>query len=125
VCLLSASALAQAPDADEIVANRNRIPAGKREKGMLSVQLELRSGAWHAEAHRTNIRVGRSSEARGAAAEDLRLRQELDVNFESDDGLVGGGGYGRHVGIIEQWPVVSGQWSETRIPDQKNHGSIS
>ena len=47
------------------------------------------------------------------------------VHFESDDGLVGGGGYGRHVGIIEQWPVVSDQWSETRIPDQKNHGSIS
>jgi FtsP/CotA-like multicopper oxidase with cupredoxin domain len=50
VCLLSALALAQAPGADEIVANQNRIPAGKVENGVLSVQLELRSDAWHPEA---------------------------------------------------------------------------
>src|ERR1022692_2950936 len=50
VCLLSALALAQAPAADEIVANQNRIPAGKLENGLLSVQLELRTGAWHPEA---------------------------------------------------------------------------
>jgi FtsP/CotA-like multicopper oxidase with cupredoxin domain len=48
VCLLSVSALSQAPD--EILANQNRVPAGKLENGVLSVQLELRSGAWHAEA---------------------------------------------------------------------------
>jgi FtsP/CotA-like multicopper oxidase with cupredoxin domain len=50
VCLLSASALAQVTAADEIVANQNRVPAGKLENGVLSVQLELRSGAWRAEA---------------------------------------------------------------------------
>ncbi|MGB9072750.1 MAG: multicopper oxidase domain-containing protein [Terriglobales bacterium] len=50
VCLLSALALAQAPAADEIVANQNRIPAGKLEHGVLNVQLELRSGAWRPEA---------------------------------------------------------------------------
>ena len=50
VCLLSALALAQVPHADEIVANQNRIPAGKVENGVLNVQLELRSGAWHPEA---------------------------------------------------------------------------
>jgi FtsP/CotA-like multicopper oxidase with cupredoxin domain len=48
VCLLCALSLAQA--ADEIVANQNRIPAGKLENGVLNVQLELRSGAWHPEA---------------------------------------------------------------------------
>jgi len=48
VCLLSAWALAQAPD--EIVANQNRVPAGKLENGTLNVQLELRSGAWRPEA---------------------------------------------------------------------------
>ena len=50
VCLLSAVALAQASAADEIVANQNRVPAGKLEKGVLNVQLELRSGAWRPEA---------------------------------------------------------------------------
>jgi FtsP/CotA-like multicopper oxidase with cupredoxin domain len=50
VCLLSALALAQAPAANEIVANQNRIPAGKLEKGVLNVRLELRSGAWRPEA---------------------------------------------------------------------------
>ena len=50
VCLLSAVALAQAPAAGEIVANQNRIPAGKLENGVLHVQLELRSGAWRPEA---------------------------------------------------------------------------
>jgi FtsP/CotA-like multicopper oxidase with cupredoxin domain len=47
VCLLSAFAVAQA---DEIVANQNRVPAGKLENGVLNVDLELRSGTWHAEA---------------------------------------------------------------------------
>jgi FtsP/CotA-like multicopper oxidase with cupredoxin domain len=50
VCLVSAVALAQARAADEIVANQNRVPAGKLEKGVLNVQLELRSGAWRPEA---------------------------------------------------------------------------
>ena len=50
VCLLSVLALAQKPAADEIVANQNRIPAGKLENGVLNVQLELRSGAWRPEA---------------------------------------------------------------------------
>lgn len=48
--LLSTLALAQAPASDEIVANQNRISAGKLENGTLHVQLELRSGAWHPEA---------------------------------------------------------------------------
>ena len=50
VCLLSVLALAQAPAADQIVANQNRIPAGRFENGVLHVQLELRSGAWRPEA---------------------------------------------------------------------------
>ena len=50
VCLLSVLALAQAPAVGEIVANQNRIPAGKLENGALNVQLELRSGAWRPEA---------------------------------------------------------------------------
>src|SRR5208282_4472416 len=49
-CLLSALALAQVSAADEILANQNRIPAGKLENGVLNVQLELRTGAWRAEA---------------------------------------------------------------------------
>jgi manganese oxidase len=50
VCLLSASALGQAPAGDEIVANQNRVAAGKLDKGVLNIQLEMRSGAWRAEA---------------------------------------------------------------------------
>jgi len=42
--------MAQAPAASEIVANRNRTPAGKLENGVLNVQLELRTGAWRPEA---------------------------------------------------------------------------
>jgi FtsP/CotA-like multicopper oxidase with cupredoxin domain len=50
VCLIATLALAQAPAADEIVVNQNRIPAGKLENGVLNLQLELRSGAWRPEA---------------------------------------------------------------------------
>jgi FtsP/CotA-like multicopper oxidase with cupredoxin domain len=33
-----------------IVANQNRMPAGTLQNGVLNVQLEIRSGAWHPEA---------------------------------------------------------------------------
>jgi len=33
--------------------------------------------------------LGRSAEARGTRAENLRRRQELNMHFEADDGLVG------------------------------------
>jgi FtsP/CotA-like multicopper oxidase with cupredoxin domain len=44
------SVCAVAQTADTIVANQNRVPAGNLERGVLTVQLELRSGVWHAEA---------------------------------------------------------------------------
>ena len=48
-CLLYfVSAFAQAPV--PIVANQNRIPAGKMQSGVLEVKLEIRNGAWHPEA---------------------------------------------------------------------------
>src|ERR1700739_1357087 len=50
VCLLSASAIAQTPATNEIVAKQNRTPEGKPGNGALNVQLELRSGAWRPEA---------------------------------------------------------------------------
>jgi len=50
VCLLSGLTLAQAPPADEIIANQNRASAGKLETSTLNVQLELRDGTWHPEA---------------------------------------------------------------------------
>lgn len=49
-CVLSGLTLAQEPPADEIMANQNRVPAGKLENSALTVQLELRDGTWHAEA---------------------------------------------------------------------------
>jgi manganese oxidase len=48
--ILSTSALAQAPATNEIVANQNRVPAGKLENGVLNVRLELRKGVWYPEA---------------------------------------------------------------------------
>jgi FtsP/CotA-like multicopper oxidase with cupredoxin domain len=47
--ILSTSALAQAPATNEIVANQNRVPAGKLENGVLNVRLELRKGVWYPE----------------------------------------------------------------------------
>lgn len=48
--MLAANALAQLPASEAILANQNRIPAGKLENGILTIQLELRKGTWHAEA---------------------------------------------------------------------------
>lgn len=48
--LLPATALAQAPPAEEIVVNQGRVPAGKLQNGILTIHLELRKGVWHAEA---------------------------------------------------------------------------
>jgi FtsP/CotA-like multicopper oxidase with cupredoxin domain len=42
-------AFAQTP-AEEIVANQNRTPAGNLENGTLTLHLEIRTGAWRAEA---------------------------------------------------------------------------
>lgn len=50
LCLVFALAVASAAAAEEIVANQNRVAAGKLENGVLNVKLELRSGAWRAEA---------------------------------------------------------------------------
>lgn len=50
VCVLAGLTAAQTPAATEIVANQNRIPAGKLENGVLTLHLEIRSGAWHPEA---------------------------------------------------------------------------
>ncbi len=49
VCLLAAIAVAQSTT-EPIIANQNRTPAGKLENGVLTLQLELRNGAWRAEA---------------------------------------------------------------------------
>lgn len=50
VCLLIVVTPAQVPGTEEIVANQNRISAGKLENGVLSVQLDLRTGTWRPEA---------------------------------------------------------------------------
>src|SRR6185312_715572 len=50
--------------------------------------IEHRQCPGQAEAHRTQVRVGSGAERRAAAAEDLRLRQQLRVDLEADDGLV-------------------------------------
>ena len=50
VCLSAATAFPQPPAVEEIVANQNRTAAGKLENGILTVQLELRNGAWHPES---------------------------------------------------------------------------
>ena len=50
--------------------------------------VQHRQRARQPEAHRTDVRVGRRAERGAAAAEDLRGRQELGVDFEPDDGLV-------------------------------------
>ena len=49
LCLVSGSLVAQA-DSSEILANPNRTAAGKLANGVLNVELEIRSGRWHAEA---------------------------------------------------------------------------
>jgi manganese oxidase len=48
--ILIATASAQSPASDEILANQNRTPAGKLENGVLTVHLEIVNGTWHAEA---------------------------------------------------------------------------
>src|SRR5262249_33108365 len=50
--------------------------------------IEHRQRSGQSEAHRTEMCVGGGAECGTAAAEDLRLRQELRVNLETDDGLV-------------------------------------
>jgi hypothetical protein len=47
VCVLAGIAFAQTPPAEQIVANQDRVPAGRLENGILTLHLELRSGAWH------------------------------------------------------------------------------
>ena len=57
-----------------------------RKLHRLLVQHRQRAG--QSQAYRTDIGVRRIAKAGRAAAEDLGLRQQLDVDFESDDRLV-------------------------------------
>lgn len=50
VCFWGILSAAQVPPPEPLVANQNRTPAGKLENGVLTVNLELRNGAWHPEA---------------------------------------------------------------------------
>src|SRR5579862_991881 len=50
VCLMAATAASQVPPVEQIAINQNRRAAGKLENGILTVHLEIRRGAWRAEA---------------------------------------------------------------------------
>jgi len=50
LCIFAALAFAQEPAVEQILANQNRTPAGKLENGVLTLHLEIRTGAWRAEA---------------------------------------------------------------------------
>ena len=58
-----------------------------------------RQHAGHADADRAGRRVGRQAELRAAAAEQLGLRQQLDVDFQADDDAIG---KVRHVRLMER-----------------------
>ena len=50
VCFVASLALAQNLTDTNIVANQNRVSAGRLEGGVLNIQLEMREGLWHPEA---------------------------------------------------------------------------
>jgi manganese oxidase len=50
LCLMAATAVSQVPPVEPIVVNQNRTAGGKLENGILTVHLEIRRGAWRAEA---------------------------------------------------------------------------
>ena len=52
--------------------------------------VENRQGPRQAQAYRTGLRVGRSAEVGRAAAEDLSPSEQLDMDFQANDGLVFG-----------------------------------
>src|ERR1700685_1520994 len=88
-----------------ILACKNRslidaaIQSHRRERGELDrFAVQYRQSSRHAQADGTDIGIWRSAKARGAGAENLRSGQKLDVNFESDDWLVGGEGGDGSVG---------------------------
>ena len=65
------------------------VQRGRGEDGELHRALvQHRQSTRHSQAHRTDIGVGRIAEVRRAAAKDLSLRQQLDVDFQSDDRFV-------------------------------------
>jgi len=50
--------------------------------------VQNRKGAGESKAYGTDIRIGRIAEVGRAAAENLGVRQKLDVDLQADDGLV-------------------------------------
>ena len=72
--------------------HRSRLDiAAARECGLDRVvdglTIEHGKRAWQAQAHGTDLRVRRGAELGAAAAEDLRARLQLGVDFEADDGF--------------------------------------
>ena len=68
----------------DLAAERQR-PADRQ---LDDSRVENRQRTRMAEADRASLRVGRRTEVRRAAAEDLRPRAKLRVDLEPDDGLV-------------------------------------
>ncbi len=65
--------------------------AAERERGVDRVvdraAVQDRKGAGQTETDRADVRVRRRAERSAAAAEDFRLRLQLRVDFQSDNGL--------------------------------------
>ncbi len=69
--------------------------------------VQYRQHAGMAEADRAGMRIGRRTEFGGAAAEDLGLRVQLDMHFESDDRFVLYGGHYRHFLLYKRTRIKS------------------
>jgi hypothetical protein len=80
----------------ELAARGDLAPEHFAGEERLDDRLLVRHGqhAGHAEADGAHMRIGRPAEFVFAAAEHLRVRLELDVDFKSDDDFVIGGGEG-------------------------------
>src|ERR1035438_4806426 len=69
--------------------NCTALQGHRRESGEFNgFAVEHRQCAWQPQAHGTHVGVRRFAKTRGAGAEDLRLCQQLNMDFESDDRFV-------------------------------------
>jgi hypothetical protein len=62
---------------------------GRPQRQLEGPAVHHRQHAGHADADRAGLRIGRGAEPRAAPAEQLAGREELDVDLQADDQVVG------------------------------------
>ena len=99
---------------DTALVDRAAERLGRESRKLNGLPVQHRQSSGQAKAHGADVRVRLAAVLVLAAAEGLRLRQQLDVDLESDDRLIFGEDLGRETGKNRHKRILSTPASRLR-----------